>query len=296
MLARAASVCGRASLANGRNAVHETPALWARHLLQRAPVGLTVKKSAALATTASRSASSRVLSSAQKAATGTRQGGAWLTPRRGFSSGRGLAPPQAVYSLIGTNLLVYGMWQTYDSRWMMANFTLSEDGLRRRGRWWTAVTHFFSHHGMWHLASNMIGLYVFGPIVAGALGTGAFLSFYGAAGVVSGMGSLAFEAATRAYTAPPGWAYSPTVLLGASGAVYGVVAYGIAMNPTARLYLYGVLPVPAWLLGVGLTGMSVYGMLQHSPSDNVGHSAHLAGAVMGAGAYLATRGRIRRFR
>lgn len=302
MLARMAAV----PMMAGRTAIAETPLACAR--LPWAPQSrLLPHKLRAATLHAGRSAIvPRVAGKAFALAGAVRaQAGAGL--RRGklafqAAAGRGISslrrlpnPNSIVYILMGTNLAVYGMWQVYDRRWMMRHFTLSADGLRRRGRWWTLITHYFSHFNVWHLAANMVGLYVFGPLVAGAMGS-SFLGFYTVAGIGSGLGDLAWEALQKAYFSPSDWMASSNVMLGASGAVYGVVSYGIAMNPAARLYLYGILPMPAWLLGVGLVGFSVYGMLQNAEGDNVGHSAHLTGALIGLATFAATRARIRRFR
>ena len=67
--------------------------------------------------------------------------------------------------------------------------------------------------------------------------------------------------------------------LGASGAVMSVLVPVIAANPRQMLYLYGVLPVPAYVFALLFGAWTLCGM--YRGNDNVGHAAHLAGAVTG---------------
>jgi len=217
---------------------------------------------------------------------------------RRFSSGpearMHLGGRSAVASLIATNVLVYFMWQRVDPRFMMQHFTLSADNLRRHGRWHTLITHVFSHRTLDHLIMNMLGLFFFAPAMTAALGAPAFLGAYAGMGVMSGLATLWGNAFAQRVGPPSMWAQRNTVSLGASGAVYGVLAYGVCANPTATIYLNFFIPVPAWLFGAGIVGYSAYRSVAADPLDHIGHTAHLSGAIMGGLLFLATRGRVRR--
>lgn len=67
--------------------------------------------------------------------------------------------------------------------------------------------------------------------------------------------------------------------VGASGAVNGVIFATIALVPGMGINILGVLPVAGWLYALLFVGVSVYGI--RSKSDNVGHEAHLGGALVG---------------
>ena len=60
-----------------------------------------------------------------------------------------------------------------------------------------------------------------------------------------------------------GWRFDPGAL-GASGAVSSIVVCQILLAPRATVLLYGVLPLPAWLMGVGWIGLDVMGAAQVS--------------------------------
>ena len=212
----------------------------------------------------------------------------------GGPQGSLLGGRSAVASIIATNVLVYSMWQTVDPRFMMQHFTLSADNLRRHGRWHTLITHVFSHRTLDHLVMNMLGLFFFAPAITAALGAPAFLGAYASMGVLSGLATLWGNALAQRVGPPSTWAQRASVSLGASGAVYGVLAYGVCANPTATIYLNFFIPVPAWLFGAGIVGYSAYRSVAADPLDHVGHTAHLSGALMGGLLFLATRGRVRR--
>ncbi|GMV09596.1 MAG: hypothetical protein AMXMBFR55_13300 [Gemmatimonadota bacterium] len=145
---------------------------------------------------------------------------------------------------------------------------------------WTIVTYMFLHGGLGHLLFNMLALYFFGPRVEALLGTRSFVTLYFASGVTGALLSMFF---------------SGTPILGASAAVFGVMLAFAWFWPDERIFIWGVLPVPARVLVIGTTVLALFGGFSGS-RDGVAHFAHLGGYV-GAFAYLKlrTRGQ-RRFR
>ena len=67
--------------------------------------------------------------------------------------------------------------------------------------------------------------------------------------------------------------------VGASGAVMGVLYSYIILNPYEILYLFAIVPIPAFVFGIGYLFYSVYSM--KNLNDNIGHEAHLGGAIAG---------------
>ena len=99
---------------------------------------------------------------------------------------------------------------------------------------WSVLTYMFLHAGVGHLFFNMIGLFFFGPRLENRLGSKGFLWLYFLAGLGGAVFHLAFNR------------QAPVV--GASGAVYGVLL-GFAMFwPRERIYIWGILPVESRLL------------------------------------------------
>lgn len=136
---------------------------------------------------------------------------------------------------------------------------------------WTLLTYMFLHAGIGHLLFNMLALFFFGPRLEIELGTRRFLILYGISGLVGAL--LSF------FLVP----YASVV--GASGAIYGVLMGFAYYWPKEKLYVWGVLPVEARWMVVGMTLLSVFGGFGDS-SSGVAHFAHLGGFL---GGYLYLR-------
>ncbi len=133
---------------------------------------------------------------------------------------------------------------------------------------WTVITYMFLHAGLWHILFNMIGLYFFGPRLEARLGGRRFIGLYLTSGLVGALLSV----------------FTPfAIIVGASGAVFGVLLGFARYWPHERIYMWGVLPVEARVLVVFLTALSIYGGI--SGGGNVAHFAHLGG-FLGGYAYL----------
>ncbi len=138
---------------------------------------------------------------------------------------------------------------------------------------WGVLTYMFLHAGLGHILFNMIGLFFFGPRLEAWLGGNDFLKLY----FLSGVGGAAFT-----FFFSPG---APVV--GASAAVYGVLLAFAMIWPQERIYIWAILPVPAWLLAALLVGGSLWAGLTGAQAG-IAHFAHLGGLAFGFG-YLKIR-------
>jgi membrane associated rhomboid family serine protease len=145
--------------------------------------------------------------------------------------------------------------------------------------WWaTLFTSMFVHGGWLHLLFNMVYLWIFGNNVEDAMTRPRFTAFYAVCGIVA--------TATQVLVAPE----SDVPLIGASGAIAGVLGAYLVLFPRARVltvvplvFVFPVFEVPAWILlavwfvlqGVG--GAQSYG----SGQAGVAFFAHLGGFVAG---------------
>lgn len=202
------------------------------------------------------------------------------------------------------------LWRVMPQQYMYRHFTLSAEGISQ-GRVHTLITSIFSHTSVFHLAFNMLAvrpvmltcggrcqsysqnhpwqLHSFAPVAfIGLGGVVPFLTMYGVAGLVGSTAFVALQRIKASRTGDPWHLQTPG--LGASGAVYSVLAYGILARPRAQLLIFFI-PMPAYVAGLLLAGYSVYGLLDNR--SQVGHAAHLGGIVVGAIAYAMTRGRVR---
>jgi membrane associated rhomboid family serine protease len=140
---------------------------------------------------------------------------------------------------------------------------------------WELVTYGFVHDSQnpWHLVFNMLALWFFGREVEEVLGRAEFFRFYLTAIVLAGIGWLVSVQFGQPMQAPR------MFLVGASGAVMAVLAVFIWYFPRQTVLLWGVLPVPAWALGV----LYFFSDLQGAASGggHVANVAHLSGAIFG---------------
>lgn len=130
---------------------------------------------------------------------------------------------------------------------------------------WTIVTYAFLHADVLHLLFNMIGLFFFGPRLESVLGSGRFLGLYFTSAIVAALASVFFEP------------YAPVV--GASGAVFGVLIGFAKFWPRDRIYFWGVIPIEARWFIVLLAAYSIYGGL--TSGGGIAHFAHLGGLAGG---------------
>ena len=131
------------------------------------------------------------------------------------------------------------------------------------------ITYMFMHADISHIFLNMLGVYMFGSILENVWGAKRFINFY----LLCGLGAAGLQLAISYFNNE----YS--VLLGASGALFGLLVAFAMMFPNTELQLYFVIPVKAKYLVIGYTLFELYnGFFAH---DNVAHFAHLGGLVVG---------------
>lgn len=142
-------------------------------------------------------------------------------------------------------------------------------GAVNRGEQYRMLTSGFLHVDYMHLILNMYVLYIFSDTLMDKLGDIKFLILY--------FGSLlAGSFLTKVYHKNELY-YSA---VGASGAVSGVVYASILLYPNMSLFLFPLpIPIPAYIFGIGYLIYSIYGM--RNQFGNIGHSAHLGGAIGG---------------
>ena len=135
---------------------------------------------------------------------------------------------------------------------------------------WQPVSYLFLHGGFWHILLNMLALWMFGSRLEELWGTDRFLRFY----FVTGVG-----AALCSTLVSPG---STIPIIGASGAIYGLLAaYGL-LFPEETLLLYFVIPIKAKYF-VLILGLITFWSSLTASGDGVAHVAHLGGMLFGWG-------------
>jgi membrane associated rhomboid family serine protease len=139
----------------------------------------------------------------------------------------------------------------------------------------TLLTYMFLHGDWIHLIGNMLFLWVFGDNVEDAMGHARFLVFYIACGVFAGL--------THALMMPD----SPDALIGASGAVSGVVSAYLILHPRVRVWVLALKFIPlrisaALALGLWIVFQVIMLFMPQVPGAATAWWAHIGGLVAGA--------------
>ena len=137
----------------------------------------------------------------------------------------------------------------------------------------TLVTYMFLHGGWIHLIGNMLFIWVFGDNIEDAMGHVRFVMFY----VICGI----FAALLHSYMLPN----SDLPLIGASGAVAGIIAAYLILHPKVKVWVLALWRVPikitaAWALGIWIAAQVV--SLFFEGEEAVAWWAHVGGLVAGA--------------
>ena len=194
--------------------------------------------------------------------------------------------PFVNYGLIALNIgvFIYTGLLRGGAIWLEAGYGLvptriSADPL---GEAFTVLTSMFMHHGVAHLGYNMVFLHVFGDNLEDLMGHGRYLAFYLVSGLVAAVAQTSIDL------------LSPVPMVGASGAISGVVGGYLILFPRAPIvmlnllvplvFLVGLFPViPAWSVAVlfylGDVLQALFGLDTRSGGTAV--AAHLGGLAAG---------------
>ena len=149
-------------------------------------------------------------------------------------------------------------------------------------RLWQLVTYMFIHAGVLHILFNMLMLWFLGAELERLWGTRFFVKFYFVCGIGAGvltvlLSLLPYGPLAQLYTSD---------IIGASGAVYGLLlAYGLYF-PDRPIYMYFVFPIPARIFVIILGALAFFSSLSDS-GDGLANATHLGGLII---AYVYLKG------
>ena len=146
---------------------------------------------------------------------------------------------------------------------------------------WQLVTYMFIHAGPTHLLFNMLALWMFGTELERMWGTKFFTKFYFICGIGAGLFQVALGILPFGFAAQ---FYYPSVV-GASGAIYGVLAAYALYFPSRPIVMFLLFPVPARYAVMIMGGLSL--VFAMGGGGGVAHTAHLGGLLVG---YLYLKG------
>jgi len=190
--------------------------------------------------------------------------------------------PYVVYALLTANILIFLSYQPlFDQAWALQRFFSTWGMVPARisaGQGWeTLITSQFLHGGWLHLAGNMLFLWIFGDNLEEEWGHLPFLAFY----LLCGAGAALLQ-----YAAQPG---SPVPMVGASGAIAGVMGGYLLLFPRARvdvlfifIVIFRIIPLPAWaMLGLWLGFQVFNGLATDAGGASIAYWAHTGGFAVG---------------
>lgn len=183
------------------------------------------------------------------------------------SSGRSyFSEKNILFTLIAINVGIFILSTiTQNSRFWLYNIALSSYGIQHF-KIWQFVTYMFLHGGVMHILFNMYGLYLFGSTILPVLGTSRFLKLYFISGVSGAALWLLFNWTSRA------------PVIGASGAVFGVMMAAAMLYPTMRIQLLFP-PIPMTLKTFVLVFGGIEILMEISSRNSIAHLAHLGGFI-----------------
>ena len=187
--------------------------------------------------------------------------------------------PYVTYLLIVCNVLAYALesWQlsVHGDAYVIAGYGLVPTRIAADpgGELFTVLTSMFMHGGFAHLASNMLFLWIFGDNVEDAVGHFRYALFYVACG--------ACAAAAQVLIDPT----SPAAMVGASGAIAGVLGAYLVLYPRAPVTVFVfffLISLPAWVVIGGWFALQVLGARAlDTSSGGVAVFAHIGGFLAG---------------
>lgn len=147
------------------------------------------------------------------------------------------------------------------------------------------LTYAFLHGDFWHLAGNMLFLWIFGNNVEDALGPVLYLGFYLFCAAAAALGEGLIDSTSLA------------PVIGASGAISGVLGAYLMLYPRQRVVVlvgFFPLPLPAFLvIGLWFVLQILDGLTGAAAADNIAWAAHVGGFLVGALLIRPFRARLR---
>lgn len=132
---------------------------------------------------------------------------------------------------------------------------------------WTLVTSIFAHGGFAHLLVNGIVLFSLGPVLEARIGRRKFVYLFLGSGILAGTAQI--------LVIPPDF-----VVLGASGAILGVLGALTALAPRMRVLMFFLIPLQLWVVTLFFGALSAVLVLTN-PGGSIAHMAHFTGLVVG---------------
>ncbi|RKZ05326.1 rhomboid family intramembrane serine protease [bacterium] len=171
----------------------------------------------------------------------------------------------AVKKIVILNVIVFILELILQNTNFIYIFGLNPRLVVTRGYVWQLATYMFIHGGFWHLFLNMFVIWIFGTTLESVWGSERFVKYY----FVCGLGAAALSFV---------FSYN-SLVIGASGAGYGILLAYAVLFPYNELYIWGIFPIKAKTLVIALIVIELLSGL--AGRDGIAHFAHLGGMAAG---------------
>ncbi len=175
--------------------------------------------------------------------------------------------PPAVRALLIANGVMYVLQFIFGAA-MVKTLGLTPNDVLTGPLVYQLFTYMFLHGGLFHIFMNMFILWMFGTELEYAWGPKPFLKYYFLTGIAGGVFTVAFMPSSTI----------PTI--GASGAIYGLLAAYALMFPNRYIYLFFLFPIKVKYAVIFFVAFEFLASF-NAVNSSVGHLAHLGGAVVG---------------
>jgi membrane associated rhomboid family serine protease len=185
----------------------------------------------------------------------------------------------ALKALIGANVLIFLAQLVLPG--LTWTFGLMPAAVIEQFQVWQLATYMFLHAGLFHILFNMLALWMFGTELERIWGTRYFLKFYFVTGIGAAVLTVLFS------QLPFGLArgLQHAIVIGASGAIYGLLLAYALYFPDRPIYMMMVFPIPARYFVLIMGALAFYSSL--ADSNGVANATHLGGLLVG---YLYLKG------
>jgi membrane associated rhomboid family serine protease len=140
---------------------------------------------------------------------------------------------------------------------------------------WQVASYMFLHGGIFHIVFNMLALWMFGAELERMWGTRYFLKFYLVTGVGAGALTVLFSLLPFAFARQLQYVN----VIGASGAIYGLLLAYALYFPDRPIYMYFVFPIPAKIFVAIMGAIAFFSSM--SEVGGVANATHLGGLLVG---------------
>jgi membrane associated rhomboid family serine protease len=179
-----------------------------------------------------------------------------------------LPPVTRVVLLINILLFLIDAFTGYFLRQILALYSFKTGAFHP----YQLVTHMFMHGSIGHIFFNMFGLFMFGRILESVLGSKRFFLLY----FLSGFGAAGLQLLIYYFQD------APAMMIGASGAIFGILIAFAMMFPNVELMIIFLpIPIKAKYLIPIYAVLELFFGIANFRIDNIAHFAHVGGAIVG---------------